>query len=77
MAWPTMNPESKASACLSVLADGPATTGEIAAETGMPSKLAGTHLRNLFERGKVRRSRFVKAEGRGLRNCWLWERTHG
>lgn len=66
------DPSSKASACLAVLADGPATTGEIAAETGMPSKLAGTHLRNLYERGKVKRERFVRASGRGRRVCWLW-----
>ena len=67
-----MNPTSKASACLAVLADGPATTGEIAVETGMKSKLAGTHLRNLHDRGKVQRERFVRASGRGRRVCWLW-----
>lgn len=71
MSWPT-RPDSKAQRCLAVLTDGPATTGEVAAETGLPSKLAGTHLALLHKRGKVTRSRYVKPEGRGQRNCWLW-----
>jgi len=67
-----MNPDGKAGKCLAVLREGPATTEEVAAETGLPSKSAGTHLRNLFDRGKATREKFIKAEGRGRRQCWLW-----
>lgn len=71
MSW-TTHPNSKAQRCLAVLADGPATTGEIAAETGLQSKLAGTRMALLHKRGKVQRERWVKPEGRGQRDCWLW-----
>lgn len=69
-----MDANGKAGRCLAVLRDGPATTGEVAAETGIHTHSVGTHLRNLFDRGKVKRTPFVKPAGdRGPRKCWLWE----
>lgn len=69
----SMDPSSKASRCLAVLRDGPATTGEVAAETGLDPHSVGTHMRNLFNRNKVKRTRFTKPSGQGRRECWLWE----
>ena len=66
----------KAGRCLLALQDGPATTGEIASELRLPSKSAGTHLRNLFLRGKVKRTAFIERREPGRRgrgNAWLWE----
>jgi predicted ArsR family transcriptional regulator len=67
-----MIPTSKASRCMAVLADGPATSGEVSIETGLTPHDAATHLRNLFLRGKVVREPFKKTGGRGRRDVWLW-----
>jgi predicted ArsR family transcriptional regulator len=64
-----MHPDSKASRVLRILADGPATTSEVAAETGWTVKIACAHLLNLVERGKVDRSPFHR---KGQRSAWLW-----
>lgn len=65
------DPNSRRSRCLAVLRDGPATTGEVAAELGIPSKLAGTHLAQLHALKKITRKPFgTKPSGRGSR--WLW-----
>lgn len=65
---------SLAGRCLAVLADGPATSGEVAATVGITPHAAGTHMLNLFKRGKLERRPFVKpAGGRGKRHVWLWE----
>lgn len=65
-----MDPDSKASACLAVLADGPATTAEIAAETGFSKHLACSHLFNLLARNKVEHTPYFKP-GQPKR-FWLW-----
>lgn len=60
---------------LAVLEDGPATTGEVAAETGLRSNLAGTHLRNLLERGKIEKGEFrpgTPQPFRGNKPLALW-----
>jgi len=49
---------SKASQVLALLADGPATTGEIAAELGWDAGNTGDHVHNLYQRGKVKREPF-------------------
>ena len=48
-----MNPNTKAGAVLRILREGPATTGEVAASTGLPFRLASAHLSNLRRRKKV------------------------
>lgn len=51
-------PASKGGTVLAVLADGPATTGEVAAELGWPVRLTCAHLRELMIRGHARREPF-------------------
>lgn len=66
-----MDPNSKASAVLRLLSDGPATTGEVAAEFGWTSHLACAHLSNLRRKRKV-----VSAKARiptGGRPAQLWQ----
>jgi predicted Rossmann fold nucleotide-binding protein DprA/Smf involved in DNA uptake len=69
------NPTSAHGRCLSILQEGPATTAEVAAETGFSLKMACTYLSNLHRRGKVARSPYNKpnAAGPGPRRVWLWE----
>lgn len=70
----TPNTPGKAAACLAVLQEGPATTGEIAIEVGMTSHATGTHMANLFKRGKVTRRPFANATDKvGRQRAWLWE----
>lgn len=49
---------TKGGQVLAVLADGPATTGEVAAELGWPTRLTCAHLRELMIRGHARREPF-------------------
>lgn len=48
-----MEPNSKASRCLAVLADGPATTEEVALELGLSVRITSAHLGNLVKRNKA------------------------
>lgn len=52
------NPESKGGRVLAVLADGPATTGEVAIELDWPVRLTCAHLRELMIRGHATREPF-------------------
>lgn len=45
---------------LAVLAEGPATTPEVVAETGLPLKHCCAHLRSLWQRGRVTRAPFKR-----------------
>lgn len=69
----SMRPDSIASKCLAVLDEGPATTGEIAAELGLKSALAAAHMQLLKSRQKVRCKPHSIVVGFGLRTVWLWE----
>lgn len=51
-------PQSKMQQVLRVLADGPARTGEVAAELGWTVHLACAHLKNLHLAGRVTRQPF-------------------
>lgn len=63
-----------AAKCLAVVSEGPATTGEIAAEIGLTSHATGTHMANLFKRGKVKRKPFSNETDKiGRQRAWLWE----
>jgi len=64
-----MEPNSKASRILRVLAEGPATTAEVAAELDLPIKITCAHLGNLVIRGKARKRRFT---GKGHGKTMLW-----
>lgn len=44
---------SPVAAILSLLAEGPATNGEVAVSLGMKTNLAGAHLSNLKDQGRV------------------------
>lgn len=69
-----MHPNSKASAVLRVLGDGPATTGELAAELGWTVHLTCAHVKNLHMKGKVDREPFEKPAGSpGIRKVFLWK----
>ncbi len=69
-----MHPDSKASAVLRVLANGPALTSEIAAELGWSVRNACAHAKNLHARGKVEREQFMKPAGSpGPRRVCLWK----
>lgn len=61
-----------ASEILGLLAEGPATTGEIAALTGETSNRACAWLNHLLRAGRVSRQRHVRSAGPGRRNTWLW-----
>lgn len=50
--WP-IGPDTKSRRCLAALADGPATTAEIAAELDLPTKIVCAHLGNWETKGKV------------------------
>lgn len=70
-----MIPGTIASRCLAVLADGPATTAEVALEVGISSHSAGTHMRNLWLRKKCYKSPFKRAGGRGRSEVCIWSLT--
>lgn len=54
---------------LAVLSDGPAVTGEVAAEVGISPQHASAHLRDLMARGRVSRTRFPTGNRR-IRYLW-------
>ncbi|MET4675906.1 MULTISPECIES: helix-turn-helix domain-containing protein [unclassified Luteibacter] len=54
---------------LAVLADGPAVTGEVAAEIGISPQHASAHLLHLMRHGRVSRERFP-AGNRRVRYLW-------
>jgi len=54
---------------LAVLADGPAVTGEVAAEVGISPQHASAHLRHLMRLGRVSRERFPTGDRR-VRYLW-------
>ncbi len=67
------NTPGHAAACLAVLREGPATTGEVAAAVGLPSKLAGTHLANQAKLGKCSHAPFGdERDSRGRPRKLLW-----
>jgi predicted ArsR family transcriptional regulator len=55
---------------LAVLADGPATTGEVAAELGWPTRLTCAHLNHLMSKGTVTRNDFHTGNRR-VRFLWM------
>lgn len=54
---------------LAVLSDGPAVTGEVAAEIGISPQHASAHLRHLMRHGRVSRDRFPTGDRR-VRYLW-------
>lgn len=75
---PTVRPNTIASRCMAVLAEGPATTGEIAAEVGLRSRLAAAHMQLLYQSGRVRRAPFDgSTAGLGDRKVWIWSACNG
>lgn len=67
------NTPGKAAACLAILREGPATTGEIAAELGMKPHATGTHMANLYKRGRVDRKPYGSGTDKlGRQRAWLW-----
>jgi predicted ArsR family transcriptional regulator len=65
-----MRPHSIASQCLRALRDGPATTGEVAAELGRDPHNVCAHLTALCLRGKLQKQRFPTGNKR-VRNLWM------
>lgn len=66
-------PGSLSHKCLSALADGPATTSEVSAESGLSPRVASVTLSDLFNRGYVAREPLnsrVDSDGRVV--TWLW-----
>lgn len=62
-----IHPGSRASQALAVLQEGPATTGEVAAELGWRSHMAHAYLAKLEASGRVTRERFPH---RRVRYLW-------
>jgi predicted ArsR family transcriptional regulator len=60
---------SKTSQVIHVLSEGPATTGEVAAELGWTPHLACAHLKNLHLSGRICRERFPTSDRR-VRFLW-------
>ena len=61
--------------CMAVLKDGPATTGEIAWEVGVPSRTVCATMHHLMRLGQVARTPHTKlAGGKGRRHTSLWNR---
>lgn len=54
---------------LRVLAQGPSTTGEVSASTGLPRKHCCAILRYLWQSGVVTRAPFKRP---GIRSAFLW-----
>jgi hypothetical protein len=73
---PPTGDETIAARILRVLADGPSTTGEVAAELDLKSKLAATHLLQLMQRGKLEREPYSNQATPG-RQTWLWSLARG
>lgn len=71
-----MHPNSKASHVLAILSDGPATTAEIAAETGWGKHNTCAHVQNLYMRGKVERKPW-HVKGQGVRFLWFLRSNKG
>lgn len=67
---------TRCSRCLAVLSDGPATTGEIAAETGEVSRIVATTMRHLMRYGLVTRTYYRKerSDKAGRRQTSLWQK---
>lgn len=65
-----MRPATKSASVIRVLLDGPATTREVVAETGLHFRLAGTHLANLFKSEKLTRTEYLRT--RGGQVAYLW-----
>ena len=63
-------PRPKCDHMLALLADGPATTGEVAAELGLTVRRAGARLRYLWLVGDVKREEFPMPDSR---KRYLWE----
>ncbi|GEM_PF-3449764 len=65
----------KTALCLAVLNDGPATTAEVCAETGLTSKSAGSLLATAFLKRRVLKRWFKKfhdLEDAGYSDVVLW-----
>lgn len=62
--------------CLAVVADGPATTGEIASEVGAAPRTVAATMRHLMKRGIVTRAAFRKERSAkaGRRETSLWRK---
>jgi len=58
--------------CLRALRSGPGTSSEVGAEVGLPTKIAGIYLHNLFKRGCIARSRVEFARERGREPVCVW-----
>lgn len=52
-----------------VLRDGPAKTGEVAAELGIPVRLAAAHLQNQADKGRISKGEFPTKFKRRV-NLW-------
>lgn len=63
------SPQSKVALVLALLVDGPATTGEAAAELGWDVHNTCAHLKNLFKQGRVAREPFPTGD---KRRRFLW-----
>lgn len=50
---------------LRVLSDGPGTTSELAAETGLPLRQVSAVLSRLHSQGRIHRSKYVRTKERG------------
>lgn len=64
-------PNSKAMQVLRLLAEGDATTGELAAETGWKPKLVAAHLSQHANAGRVSHRPFSSRNGKR----WIWSLT--
>lgn len=62
---------TKVDRCLAILEEGPATTAEVAAETGMTAHNACGHLFNLYAQGRIKRTPYYKPGDN--RRYWLWQ----
>lgn len=67
-----MHPESKASRVLRVFEDGPGTMADVVAETGFTPHVAGCHVFNLVQRGKLRKTAARTKSERGHVSRWMY-----
>lgn len=65
-----MHPNSKASTVMRILSEGPATTGEVAAELGWHVRLACAHLSNLRRQKKIVSEPFHRETGGRPGQLW-------
>lgn len=63
-------PTTKGQKVLAILADGPATTGEVAVEMRWPVRLTCAHLNHLMSKGTVTRNDFHTGDRR-VRFLWM------